>query len=83
MANQPTTEGRILIKCHAGTADEAQLNDSIRNTWRLAISDPKQRSEIASLLGVNENALDPNKAPFEAEVSGAGFHRWRGLACNG
>ena len=64
---------RQIAKCRTGSADEEQLNDQIGQAWREALADPKQKSEIAKLLGVKADELDPDKAPFHAEITGAGF----------
>lgn len=62
----------VVAKHDSGTRDEEQLNTSIAHAWREALEDPKERAEIADLLGVQEGELDANNPPFRAEVKGAG-----------
>jgi hypothetical protein len=64
---------RLVTKCGTGTADEAQLETLIKQAWRAALSDPKERADIATLLGAKENELSPDEPPFHAELTGAGF----------
>jgi hypothetical protein len=63
---------RIIAKSKSGTADDEELDKAIAKAWREALSDEKERAEIASLLGAQERELDPSIPPFEARVSGAG-----------
>jgi hypothetical protein len=45
----------------------------IKEAWGAALSDPKEKADIATLLGVKENELSPDEPPFHAEITGAGF----------
>lgn len=62
----------FVAKSASGTADEGQLNTLIADAWRVALADPRERAEIATLLGAQEDELDPDNPPFRADVRGAG-----------
>jgi len=65
-------ETLVVAKYATGAAENEQLNRSIADTWRAALSDPKKRTEIATLLGAQENELDPERPPFYAQQRGSG-----------
>jgi hypothetical protein len=56
----------------SGTADEPHLNILIGEAWSTVLDDPKEKAEIAALLGVAESELDPKQPPFHAEIIGSG-----------
>lgn len=72
MPNQSIAEKNLVARYASGAADQDELNTSIADAWRAALSDPKERKEIAALLDAQESELDPDNPPFEAEVRGAG-----------
>jgi hypothetical protein len=72
MSDPSKAEESFVAKSASGTADEEQLNISIADAWRAALTDSKERAEIAALLGVQESELDPDNPPFRAVVEGAG-----------
>jgi hypothetical protein len=73
MTADPSKKARVIAKTGAGTADEAGLDSLIGKAWRAALSDPNEKARIASLLGVNQDELDPDQPPFAAEIAGSGF----------
>jgi hypothetical protein len=73
MLSDPSEGGKTLVtKCASGTADEGELKISIAEAWRAVLKDPKERAEIAALLGAEESELNPEDPPFSAEVEGSG-----------
>jgi hypothetical protein len=62
-------EENLVAKYAAGTADVRELNRSIGETWRTALSNSQSRAEIAALLGVQENELDAENPPFRADIA--------------
>ena len=64
---------RVIARSAAGTADAEELDKAIATAWREAISDERDRAEIASLLGTEETKLNPSIPPFQAHVGGAGM----------
>jgi len=71
MAKSEQVEHVIAISV-SGTADEEELDNAIAEAWRAALSDGRERAEIAYTLGVQETELDPANPPFEAHIRGAG-----------
>src|SRR5690242_2411963 len=66
-------EETLVAKYAIGTAALEQLNQTIADTRRAALSDSQSRAEIANLLGVQENELDAENPPFRADVAHASF----------
>lgn len=66
-------EGEIIARSAAGRADEEQLGVLISEAWHTALSEPGEKAEIAALLGVKEDELDPARPPFRAEIAEAGL----------
>jgi hypothetical protein len=73
MTDDPSKNDRVIAKNGVGTVDEPGLAPLIGNAWRIALSDPKDKAEIAALLGAKQDELDPDRPPFTAEIAGAGF----------
>jgi len=63
---------RVIAISASGTADQEELDKAIVDAWRAALSDEKERAEIAAILGAKEAELDPSTPPFEVHVRGAG-----------
>jgi hypothetical protein len=72
MSQSSDDDDQVIVRITSGSADGEELNRLIANAWRDALSDSKERAEIAALLGAQEDELDQNNPPFQAEVEGAG-----------
>ncbi len=73
MSGDEHAEIIVVARHKAGTADEARLNALIQEAWAQVLAQPKKRTEIASLLGVSADTLNPDTPPLRAEMREAGI----------
>ena len=71
-ASESEETERVIAVSASGTADQEELDEAIANAWQAALSDERERAEIAALLGTQEEELDPSIPPFQVHVRGAG-----------